>query len=48
TNILGQKVKELAIPANQPTQVKMEQPAGIYFISALQGDTKLLSKVVIN
>ncbi len=40
TNVVGEKVKELNITTNKATEVKLDQPAGIYFINArtINGD----------
>ncbi len=47
TNILGQKVKELIIRTNVETAVKLDAPAGIYFITAEVNGKRVTEKVVI-
>jgi len=47
TNIVGEKVKELTIPTNTPVNIKLDQPEGIYFISAIASDGKYTAKITI-
>jgi len=48
SNILGEKVKQLNTTANTPTQVKMEMPEGVYFISATTASGRWNEKVVVS
>jgi hypothetical protein len=47
TNVAGEKVKELTISTNKNFDVKLNEPAGIYFISAKTSGGTYSSKVTI-
>jgi hypothetical protein len=47
TNIVGEKVKELTISTNEATTIKLDQPAGIYFLSASTAGGKYTAKVTL-
>jgi len=48
TNILGEKVKELAITTNKKYDIKLtEQPAGVYYINAHTADSRFAGQVTI-
>jgi len=47
TNVVGEKVKELTIPTNTSVNIKLDQPAGIYFISAQTASSKYTTKITI-
>lgn len=47
TNVVGQKVKELTTVTNTDTQVRLDQPPGIYMLSAIAGNKNYVAKVVI-
>ena len=47
TNIVGEKVKELAISTNKPTNIKLDQPAGLYFLSATTANGRYTAKITI-
>ena len=47
TNLLGEKVKELPTTTNQPTQMQMDSPAGIYFVTAITNNKTLTAKIVV-
>ncbi|MBC7552704.1 MAG: T9SS type A sorting domain-containing protein [Taibaiella sp.] len=46
TNTLGRKVMEFSIPANQVKEIKLNQPTGVYYISAHSATFKYQSKVI--
>ena len=47
TDMLGKKVKELTATTNTDTEVQLDVPAGIYFISAVINDATLSAKIVV-
>jgi uncharacterized protein YjdB len=47
TNIVGQKVKEFTAATNQPKEIMLDQPAGIYFITAATSEGIFVSRVMI-
>ena len=47
TNTIGQKVKELIIPANKDVSIRLDASPCIYFLSATAGNEKVNSKIVI-
>ena len=48
TDLIGRKVKEMAIQANQKIDINLgQQPAGIYFVTATVGNNKYVSKFTI-
>ncbi|PQJ11666.1 hypothetical protein CJD36_007680 [Flavipsychrobacter stenotrophus] len=47
TNVLGAKVKEFTMNTNQATEVNMDVPAGVYFLSATVNNTVYTTKMVI-
>ena len=47
TNMLGQKVKEFITAANHETEVRLDQPAGIYVLTAIAGDRIYTEKVTV-
>jgi len=47
TNLVGEKVKELTISTNTTTNIQLEQPTGIYFISASTTGGKYTAKISI-
>ena len=38
TNMMGRRVKEIAVAANQPTEVQLDAPPGVYFVNAVMED----------
>jgi len=48
TNILGEKIKQFTTTTNVATQVKMEMPEGVYFISATTASGRWNEKVVVS
>jgi len=48
TNILGEKVKQFTATTNTPTQVIMNMPEGVYFISATTAGGRWNEKVVVS
>lgn len=47
TNVVGEVVKEIETVTNQPTEVKLDKPSGIYFIKALTaGGKSYMARVV--
>ncbi len=47
TNVVGEKVKEEVITTNQATEISLDQPAGVYFISVNTAEGKYTAKVTI-
>jgi hypothetical protein len=47
TNILGAKVKEFTATTNKEMNVTLDQPAGIYFISAITSQGRNVMRVVV-
>ena len=47
TNVLGEKVKEINATTNKATEIKLQAPPGIYFLSALTKDEKFVTKLVV-
>ena len=47
TNILGEKVKELITITNQETQIQLDTPPGIYFITVTTKDGTAAQKMII-
>ncbi len=47
TNILGQRVKEITLPTNIETKLLLNEPAGVYFITAISNKERVTSKIVI-
>ena len=46
TNILGEKVKELTVTGN--TEIQLNSPAGIYFLTTNAGGQQWIQKIVVN
>jgi len=47
TNISGQLVKELTLTTNQSFDIKLNEPAGIYFLSAVTATGKYSARITI-
>jgi hypothetical protein len=47
TNLVGTRVNEFTIAPNKATDIKLNQPPGIYFIMAISGDKKYVAKVMV-
>jgi len=47
TNIVGEKVKEITTNANTATEIRIDGPAGIYFVSASAATGNYMIKVVV-
>ena len=47
TNVVGEKVKEFTTATNKTTAIKLDQPAGVYFLSAFTGHASYVVKVVV-
>ena len=47
TNLLGQKVKEPTTTSNTDTQIQLDAPPGIYFISATTKNETVTQKVIL-
>ena len=47
TNMLGEKVMEQKITTNKTTQLQLNVPAGVYFLSADTGDGRISGKIVV-
>jgi Secretion system C-terminal sorting domain len=48
TNIMGQKVQEFMVPVNQPSEFKLDQPDGIYLLSASTQTARYDVKIVVS
>ena len=48
TNMLGEKVKQLTATTNTDTQIQLDSPAGIYFISAITKEGSVNEKIEIH
>ncbi len=46
TNLLGQKVKELIVTTNTPSEVRLNEPAGIYFVTMLMQNGAVMQKLI--
>ncbi len=47
TNVAGEKVMELMTVTNKQTEITLDQPAGVYFISAISAQSSYKIKVVV-
>jgi hypothetical protein len=47
TNLVGAKVSEFVIVPNKATDIKLNQPPGVYFISAISDGKKYAAKLVV-
>jgi sugar lactone lactonase YvrE len=47
TNTVGRKVKELKGVTNKETEITLEVPPGVYFVNAVTGHGRYVSKVVV-
>jgi hypothetical protein len=47
TNIVGMKVKEFTTSTNKPTNIKLDQPAGLYFVAATTVNGRYTTKITI-
>ena len=47
TNILGQTVKELSLQSNKETEVRLNVPPGLYFISVVTNGERVMEKFVV-
>ena len=47
TNTVGAKVKELTIPANGKTAITLDEPAGVYFVTARTSDAQHTAKIIL-
>ena len=47
TNVLGQTLQQQTITTNKPATIKMDEPAGIYFISAVSRNGNWKTEVVV-
>jgi len=47
TNTLGEKVKEFTTTTNMATAIQLDQPAGIYFLSAITEHGTYVAKVMV-
>ena len=47
TNVLGQKVKEFITATNSETEVQLNQPAGVYVLTAIADDRRYIEKVTV-
>ena len=48
TNIVGEKVKEITTTSNKATELKLNEAAGVYFVSAFTAMGNYVVKVMIN
>ena len=47
TNIIGQVVKEMQADTNNPTEVTLDVPRGIYLVTALTTEGKYTTKIIV-
>ncbi|MCW3121812.1 MAG: hypothetical protein JWQ38_1304 [Flavipsychrobacter sp.] len=47
TNLFGQKIKELTSVANQPTEITLNMPSGIYVVSVITKEWKSDQRIII-
>jgi hypothetical protein len=47
TNMIGEKVKELTVKTNDATEIRLDQPSGIYFVTAKTATGTYTAKVTI-
>jgi hypothetical protein len=47
TNMVGETVKELKVATNQSSQVNLDEPAGVYFLTATCSTGKYSAKITI-
>ena len=47
SNVLGEKVKELNISANKIYSIKLDEPAGVYYLTAACGDNKYTATLTL-
>jgi hypothetical protein len=47
TNIMGRKVKEFTTTTNRATDITLDQPAGIYILSATAGNRRYIQKITV-
>jgi len=47
-NVAGVKVKEFITTSNIPVEIKLNEPTGIYFLSATTAQGRYMSKVMVN
>jgi hypothetical protein len=47
TNTIGQKIKELVVDTNQPTEILLDEATGVYFISATIKTQRFSCKVIV-
>ncbi len=47
TNLVGEKVKELAAVTNQRVELDLRIPAGMYFVNAIVDGQRLMKKIVV-
>jgi len=47
TNSAGETVKELTIPTNQKTEIKLETPPGIYLLTCVTGKVSKSEKIIL-
>jgi len=47
TNIIGQKLKEFSMPVNSTSEIKLDEPAGLYFLSVTTTYGKSIIKFLV-
>lgn len=47
TNIIGEKVEEITVSSNKETEVQLNGPAGIYFLSAVINGERVVKKIIL-
>lgn len=48
TSMLGEKIKEINTTTNKETDVQLNVPAGVYFLSVIINGESLNTKILIN
>ncbi len=46
-NMIGEKVKEFTLKTNKPVDIKLYQPSGVYFISAVTANGNSMEKIIV-
>ncbi len=47
SNVLGEKVKQLSVKTNQLTEIQLNVPTGLYFISAVTNDARFMTNIIV-
>jgi len=47
TNIIGQKIKEFTTTTNKQTEITLDSPPGIYFVTSVTNEGRQTAKLII-